>query len=418
MHTRHYLIALALLVFTFFSQASTDKSDKLENSPIIYGFQQEIDSKNLQGRVQINVYLPDGYEESGVDYPVLYVLDGQWHFTNAIGIQKSLGVPDLLPAMIVIGIVSDWPIRSNWYGAQSDDFHHFLQSELVSFVDATYRTNSDNVLFGWENGAFFASYALTKPDTPFNGFIASNGGGADVAQISDALNSEQNKDGKYLYMVNSDRDVYTVRYSDRFAKALESASLSKLIWSYEKFNDETHESMPFLGMYKGLKYYYHNYNDLFFSSIDDFLAQGGIPHLEKYFKQRGERFDLPTNISNATKDHLIWLAWNHNNFDYFKLFMGEFKDVLTTQRYDSAYWQNRFGSFYLQHGDLLTAKDYFERAIVKYPNTVLLHEGLSKVLVALERPAEARVQLSKAIEIAEATSDPELKNLRQAISEL
>ena len=418
MHTRHYLLALAVWVFSFFGQASTNAPDKQEHSPIVYGFQQEIDSKSLQGRVQLNVYLPDDYSQSDVHYPVLYVLDGQWHFTNAIGIQKSLKVPDLLPAMIVIGVVSDWPIRSSWYGNQADDFHQFLQSELVPFVDATYRTNSDNVLFGWENGAFFASYALTKPDTPFNGFIASNGGGAEVAQIIGALNSEQIKDDKYLYMVNSDRDVYTVRYSDRFAKALESASVPKLIWAYEKFNDETHESMPFLGMYKGLKYYFHNYNDLFFSSIDDFLARGGIPYLQKYFKLRGERFDLPGNISNATKDHLIWLAWNHNNFDYFKLFMGEFKDVLTTQRYDSAYWQNRFGRFYLQHGDLLTAKGYFERAIVKYPDTVLLHEGLSKVLSALKRPEEAKLQLSKAIEIAEANSDPDLKKLRKAMSEL
>jgi len=49
--------------------------------------------------------------------------------------------------------------------------------------------------------------------------------------------------------------------------------------------------------------------------------------------------------------------------------MKEFKEVLTTRRYASAYWQHRFGQFYLKHKDYKNAVKFFEIGIRKYPNT-------------------------------------------------
>jgi hypothetical protein len=54
---------------------------------------------------------------------------------------------------------------------------------------------------------------------------------------------------------------------------------------------------------------------------------------------------LEPGIDDATKKTLIWMAWKEDNFEGFKLFMNEFADVLTTQRYASAYWQNRLAQF-------------------------------------------------------------------------
>ena len=49
--------------------------------------------------------------------------------------------------------------------------------------------------------------------------------------------------------------------------------------------------------------------------------------------------------------------------------MEEFKEVLSTKRYASAYWQNRFGKFYLKNNDYDNAIKYFNIGLTKYPNT-------------------------------------------------
>ena len=63
------------------------------------------------------------------------------------------------------------------------------------------------------------------------------------------------------------------------------------------------------------------------------------------------------------------MAWNRDNFEHFSFFMEEFKDVLSTKRYASAYWQNRLGQFYLKHKDYDNAIKHFEIGLKDYPNT-------------------------------------------------
>lgn len=49
--------------------------------------------------------------------------------------------------------------------------------------------------------------------------------------------------------------------------------------------------------------------------------------------------------------------------------MTEFSDVLSTERYASAYWKNKFGQMYLKHKDYKNAIKYFKIGLKKYPNT-------------------------------------------------
>lgn len=154
-----------------------------------------------------------------------------------------------------------------------------------------------------------------------------------------------------------------------------------LIWKYELFKDEVHETLGHLAMYKGIKYYYHNYDALVFESIQQYIDMGGIPYIKSFLKEREERFGRDDSIYESTQNSLIWLGLNRNNFEYFNIFMTEFADVLSTERYASAYWQNRLAQFYLKHNDYKNAIKYFENGIDKYPNTEFqkpMKEGLKK----------------------------------------
>ncbi|MEO9853410.1 MAG: alpha/beta hydrolase-fold protein [Reichenbachiella sp.] len=384
------------------------------------GQTKNIQSESLASDQQIQVYLPDNYEKGDKKYPVLYILDGQWFYLNGIAIQKTLRGENVLPEMIIVGVdmksrqVHDSILNNKW-----DEYASFIKKELVSYVDQTYRTNQDRVLFGWENSAFLASELIIRESSPFTGAIVSNGGSMDEKMVESFNKYSNDQKPKYLFMANSDKDIYTVRYSNNFAKDLTEQNFANLTWEYRKFNEETHESLPYLSMYHGLRFYYHNYGSIVYASIDDFHQKGGIPYLREYFRQRGERFDQDTEIDNSTKNTLIWMAWKEDNFSSFDLFMKEFADVLDTKRYASAYWQNRLAQFYLKYGDVVNAITYFNRGIQKYPDPKYLakmHAGLGEAYRSKGDRKLAVKNFKMAVSYATQNNDPKLADYESLLS--
>lgn len=347
-----------------------------KGSPITIGTNYTINSKILNQDREIQIYLPDSYTSSEQNYDVLYILDGQRFFTNGVSIQKSLNTPDAIPEMIIVGINSSRALRRSLFG-DGDTFTSFLKNEVIQFVDSNYRTTKERVIFGWEAAAYYISEMILKEKDLFSGAIITDGGYASEEMVND-FNSDKEI---YLYMANSKKDIYYISSSDKFNEVLKKNNPKNLRWKYELFNDEVHQSMPHLAMYKGIKYYYHNYDDLVFENIEAYINSGGIPYLKSYFKERAKRFGGDSKIDNNTKNSLIWLARDRDNFEYFTFFMTEFKDVLSTERYASAYWQNRLGQFYLKHKDYKNAIRFFESGIKKYPNTQF-DESMKKGLKA------------------------------------
>ncbi|WP_261374952.1 alpha/beta hydrolase [Maribacter sp. MAR_2009_72] len=332
------------------------------SSQITIGVNHTIKSAILNQDRTIQIYLPDSYSDSSQDYPVLYILDGQWYFLSGVAIQKSLRTPSAIPEMIVVGINNSNPLRRTLFNDESKKFTEFLINEIVHYIDTNYRTNNERVIFGWEAAAYYIS-ELILTTREFNGAIITDGGFAS----EDLVKEFTSKEDKYLFMANSRKDIYYIGSTDAFHKILKENNPKNLIWKYDLFNDEVHESLAHLALYKGLKYYYHNYDSPVFESIQQFIDLGGMNYLTNYFKERARRFGGDGQIDNSTKNALIWLAWNRDNFEYFNFFMNEFSDVLTTKRYSSGYWQNRFGQFYLKHKDYQNAIKYFEAGLVDYP---------------------------------------------------
>ncbi|WP_394749627.1 alpha/beta hydrolase-fold protein [Spongiimicrobium salis] len=336
-----------------------------ENNTIGIGTQVTIYSNILNQDRVLQIYLPDNYATSDKKYPVLYILDGQWYFSSGASIQLSLRNPDAIPEMIVVGINSSRQSRYTLFGDENGTFTAFLQDEVIAFIDSNYRTTTERIIFGWEAAAFYVSELILKETSLFSGAIISNGGGASEEAITN-FNTDKEI---YAYIANSKKDIFTITQSDAYYELLKKKEPKNLIWKYELFNDEFHETLPHMAMFKGIRYYYHNHSSLIFEDIEAYINSGGIPYLKSYFKERAKRFGGNGKINNGTKNSLIWLAWNRDNFEYFSFFMEEFKEVLTTKRYDSAYWQNRFGQFYLRHKDYQNAIKYFNAGLNKYPNS-------------------------------------------------
>ncbi|PRX56654.1 alpha/beta hydrolase [Flagellimonas meridianipacifica] len=366
-----------LLIFTLFCFVNTGLCVAQEyNSPITIGVNHTIKSSILNQDRAIQIYTPESYSDSTKEYPVLYILDGQRYFLSGVAVQTAMKNPRAIPEMIVVGIATNNPLRRTLFGDESEKFTSFLIKEVVHYVDSNYRTSDERVIFGWEAAAYYISEMILQQSEVFDGAIITDGGYAS----EDLVKGFTSKKDVYLFMANSKKDIYYIGSTDAFQEVLNNHAPKNLIWKYRLFNDEIHESLPHLAIYKGLKHYYHNYNSLVFESIEAYIDLGGMDYLTSYFEERAKRFGFDKQIDNSTKNALIWLAWKRDNFEYFKIFMTEFKDVLSTQRYASAYWQNRFGQFYLKHEDYTNAITYFNAGLTKYPNSSFeteMQEGLT-----------------------------------------
>ncbi|MGD1841034.1 MAG: alpha/beta hydrolase-fold protein [Thermonemataceae bacterium] len=366
-----------LLIFTLFCFINTELCVAQQDSSLIsIGASHTIKSSILKQERTIQIYIPASYSNSTEEYPVLYILDGQWYFPSGVAIQTAMQTPRAIPAMIVVGINTGDSLRRNLLSEENEKFTDFLVKEVVHYVDANYRTSEERIIFGWEAAAYFVSELILQHSETFGGAIISDGGYAS----EDLVESFTSEKEVYLFIANSRKDIYYINSTEAFQKILKKNAPNNLIWGYRLFNDEVHESLAHLAIYKGLKFYYHNYNSPVFESIQQYIDLGGLDYLTSYFEARAERFGMDKQIDNSTKDALIWLAWKRNNFEYFTLFMTEFEEVLTTKRYASAYWQNRFGQFYLKHKDYQNAIKYFKAGLTQYPNSQF-EEEMQKGLI-------------------------------------
>ncbi|UII31053.1 hypothetical protein LVD17_22430 [Fulvivirga ulvae] len=378
-----------------------------------------ITSDILSADRDVLIYLPSGYDvHKDKHYPTLYIMDGQWYFYNGVAIQKTLRGELLLPEMIIVGINMPRPERDSIYSYHWDEFRHFIRNEVVSFVDAKYRTSAERLLFGWESSAALVTSLLFDDGSVFKGAIATNGTYI-TPEMTDAMARQTQGSKKHLYIANTIKDIYNIDASNQSVAVLTQSNLPDLVWEYRLFDSEIHESLAYVSIYEGLKFYYRNFASLAFSSIDEFNAFGGIPEIRNYFIRRGDQFGLSTDVDSNTKNSLIWLAWRRDNFKAFQLFMTEFSEVLSTRRYASAYWQNRFGQFYLKHKDFDNSIHYFTQGINLYPDDeymALMYSGLATAYQHKGNMKQARINYKQAVKAAEKNNDPKLELYRSQLN--
>jgi len=136
------------------------------------------------------VRLPRGYETGTRRYPVLFLLDAEWHFNIAAAdvellSECSYATPHPIPELIVVGVVNtdrnrdftptNRPVFRNMRFPTSGGaaaFRRFLVEELLPVIDRTYRTHPYRILAGWSLGGLFAVDTLLGDTPVFDSYLA------------------------------------------------------------------------------------------------------------------------------------------------------------------------------------------------------------------------------------------------------
>lgn len=139
----------------------------------------------LQKKRRIWLYLPKGYENSSISYPVLYMHDGQNLFDAATSFAGEWKIDESLDSLqalgdrgcIVVGIdngggerlneYSPW-INNQYGGGKGDEYVDFIVQYLKPYIDTQYRvlTDKDNTgIAGSSMGGLISMYAgIAYPD--------------------------------------------------------------------------------------------------------------------------------------------------------------------------------------------------------------------------------------------------------------
>jgi hypothetical protein len=176
---------LTTFLFLIAAVASGQKPDSQTRSyvkPFILGEIHEIQSKILNEKRVLNIYLPEGYNvKDTINYPVIYLLDGSANedFIHIVGLVQFYTFEWIkqVPQSIVVGIATvdrrrdfTFPTSIEEDKARypttghSDNFIAFIENELQPYINRNYKTNSDKTIIGQSLGGLLATEILfTKP---------------------------------------------------------------------------------------------------------------------------------------------------------------------------------------------------------------------------------------------------------------
>lgn len=367
-----YLLLILCVTFTFKSIAQTTNSSINE-----VGINHTIESSVLEEERTIQVHLPDDYKNSNINYPVVYLLDGQRFFLYGVSLYQSFHEFDLTPDFIVVGITNDQSKRMRTFSAGEDDFLDYLQKEVIPLIDSTYRTSEKKLLFGWAYAGGFGINSMINSPGLFDGFILSSPypSGNKVERLDNFLSS--NKDLDTFFYFTSDKEDYGVIEGTEILKTFLENKPSNLRWIFKELHGEEHRSTPYTTLYHGLQKYFDNYQVLYYKNLEEFENVGGLQYFNEYYKVRHEKYGKELEPSNFSKYDVVRLAIRANNFEVFKDLFKQMGGVNLLKELKASR-ACEIAEFYLENSDRIKSNELFKLILENNPNSERALDGLNK----------------------------------------
>ncbi|MFK2818586.1 alpha/beta hydrolase-fold protein [Flavobacteriaceae sp. LMIT009] len=338
----------------------------------IVGSNYFIDSQILEEKRQIQVYLPLGYNNSNVRYPVLYLLDGQRFFLYAVSLSQSFKQFQLTPEFIVVGIHTDYPERFQQLGEGKSDFIEFISNEVKPYIENNFRTNSENLFFGWEFGASLVFNTMLSNPTIFDAYIMSST--YPIMDAIDELLSITSLQANLFF--SSSPDEYEVKHSAiKLDSILSQKNIDRLEWSFLMLDIEKHRSTSYPTLYHGLRNYYKYYQEFEANNLKKFINAGGLDYAYSYSKERARRHGFSPELSLWSKFTIVRSAMRAEDFYYFEALLNainkkELIHGLMNENRDYAI--SNFAAFYEKNKHFKEAIELYDLLLKKNPDSKIL----------------------------------------------
>jgi len=367
---------------------------------VVIGQIDSVESKILGEQRKVWVYVPDRVN-STEQYPVLYLLDGDAHFSSVVGMIQQLSSVNgnmMCPKMIVVGIPNtdrtrdltpthidaDPPFMDSTFSKTSgggENFIAFIEKELIPHVEAKYPTAPYKMLIGHSFGGLAVMQTFTHHNHLFNAYVCIDPSmwwdKQKLLKQTQKLLSEKKFEGKSLYLgiANTmNMDLKKVR-KDTSADSRHLRSILALQTSFEKnkqnslkyrgkyYAEDTHGSVPLITTYDALRFFFDFYPLQF--SFKDFT-------------------DSTSALADKYQNHFAFLSQK----------MGY---KITPDEGEINYW----GYEALRSKFYKRAESFFILNVNNHPESFNAYDAYGDYFIAIGDMENATIQLKKALSIKE-----------------
>ena len=295
LHMKHFLFSISLVAFFFAGKAQTDNK-------IVIGKIDSIQSVILGEKRKIMLYVPDE-DPLGIytqkRYPVVYLLDGDAHFSSVVGMIQQLSSVNgntICPQMIVVGIPNtdrtrdltpthvdaDPPFMDSASSKTSgggEKFISFIEKELMPYIDAQYPTEPYKMLIGHSFGGLTVMQTFVHHTSLFNSYICIDPSmwwdKQTLLNEAKKVLAEKKFQGTSLYLgiantmddgmdinkVTTDTSAFTrhIRSILALRSYFGNNSQNGLKFRGKYYNDDNHGSVPLITEYDALHFIFDYY---------------------------------------------------------------------------------------------------------------------------------------------------------------
>ncbi|MEP6507220.1 MAG: alpha/beta hydrolase-fold protein [Gemmatimonadales bacterium] len=224
-------------------------------------------SRSIGETRSVLIGLPKSYAVSTRLYPVIIVLDGEANFRPAMTVVGELSSLGHVPESIVIGIPNTNRLRDltppgisvsgSSKSEGGDRFLDFVEKELMPALKTQFRANGMVVLVGHSSGGLIVTYAAaTRPAFRLILSLDSPTHLDDSWIVKKMVEATKNQSLSRLRYVSLESRF---GYNDSSWARVKNAAPPTWILEREKLDNETHVSLPFFGMYVGLRDMFADY---------------------------------------------------------------------------------------------------------------------------------------------------------------
>lgn len=374
-------------------------------------------SKVLNENRKIWIHLPRSAQKTGFakqKYPVVYLLDGDAHFTSTVGIIEQLSEINgntNCPEMIVVGITNtnrnrdltpthsdiDLPFVPKNLSEQSgggENFAVFLEKELIPYIDNKYPTAPYKILIGHSFGGLTALNILTNHTRLFNSYVAIDPSmwwdhqnflavttkkleTKNLSNISLFMAAANTMDENMnIVKVRRDTTVFTrhIRSILDFNDFLNKNKKGNLNYDYKYYNDDNHGSVPLIATYDAIRFIF-KFNQLKLSIPEQINFNKTVfTKIEKHFTEVSKHLGYTVSVPESMVNTYAYQSLGKKDMELagylFKLNVANYSQ--SPNVYDS------LGDFYAANGEK-------ENAISNYKKVLVLDKDFPETKEKIDR---------------------------------
>ena len=402
---------ILLLIFSILTNLVFAQG-KVEKGTIVIGKTDSIQSKILGEQRKIWVHVPNGVNEK---YPVVYVLDGNGHFSSVVGMIQQLSTINgntMCPKMIIVGIPNtdrtrdltpthidaDPPFMDSTFSKTSgggENFIAFLEKELMPHVDTKYPTAPYKMLIGHSFGGLAVMQTFVHHNDLFNSYICIDPSTwwdkEKLLKQTQKVLLEKKFEGKSFYLgiantldegmdlkkVQKDTSQETkhIRSILKLQAAFEVNKQNGLKYRGKYYPDDTHGSVTLIAEYDALRFFFDFYPLKF--TMKDFTDSIGAlaDKYQNHFAMLSQKMGYQIKPDEG---EINYMGYDFLGRKIYKTAERLFK--LNVDNYPES------NNVYDSYGDYFVAVKDSENAILQFKKALSIkeNEGSRKKLTELE----------------------------------